>query len=64
MFSNDFFLYTVSRITFTVGPIRQEDLSTPEINRLMAMAQRFDVTFNTLPILDSNQTDKLGYVTL
>jgi len=48
------------KITFTVGPIRQEDLSTPEINRLMAMAQRFQISFDTTPILDSNQTDKLG----
>ncbi|XP_053392709.1 heterogeneous nuclear ribonucleoproteins A2/B1-like isoform X2 [Mercenaria mercenaria] len=54
----------ISKITFTVGPIRQEDLSTPELNKLMAMAQRFDITFDTVPILDSDQTDKLGYITL
>lgn len=54
----------ISKITFTIGPIRQEDLSTPELNKLMAMAQRFDITFDTVPILDSEQTDKLGYITL
>ncbi|WAQ96716.1 hypothetical protein MAR_029406 [Mya arenaria] len=54
----------ITKITFTVGPIRQEDLSTPELNKLMAMAQRFEITFDTIPVLDSNQTDKLGYITL
>lgn len=54
----------ISKITFTIGPIRQEDLSTPELNKLMAMARRFDITFDTVPILDSDQTDKLGYITL
>ena len=28
----------------------------------MAMAQKFEITFDTIPILDSDQTDKLGYV--
>ncbi|KAL4240252.1 hypothetical protein ACF0H5_001046 [Mactra antiquata] len=54
----------VSKITFTIGPIRQEDLSTPAMNKLMAMAQRFDISFDTVSILDSDQTDKLGYITL
>lgn len=54
----------ITKITFTIGPIKQEDLSTPELNKLMAMAQRFDINFDTVPILDSDQTDKLGYVTL
>lgn len=52
--------FLVAKITFTIGPIRQEDLSTPAMNKLMAMAQRFDVSFDTVPILDSDQTDKLG----
>ncbi|KAH3871032.1 hypothetical protein DPMN_034226 [Dreissena polymorpha] len=55
---------SVTRITFTIGPIRQEDLSTPELNKLMAMAQRFEITFDTVPILDTEHSDKLGYITL
>lgn len=54
----------ITKITFTIGPIKQEDLSTPELNKLMAMAQRFDISFDTVTILDSDQTDKLGYITL
>lgn len=60
VFYRNYGYFSVSKITFTVGPIRQEDLSTPELNKLMAMAQRFDITFDTVPILDSDQNDKLG----
>lgn len=54
----------ISKITFTIGPIRQEDFSQPELNRVIALAASFSINFDTVEILDTGETDRLGYVTL
>lgn len=54
----------ISKITFTIGPIRQEDFSQPELNRVIALAASFTINFETVEILDSGEKDRLGYVTL
>lgn len=54
----------ISKITFTIGPIRQEDFSLPELNRIIALAASFSINFETVEILDTEEKDRLGYVTL
>lgn len=54
----------ISKITFTIGPIRQEDFSQPELNRVIALAASFSINFDTVEILDTGEKDRLGYVTL
>lgn len=54
----------ISKITFTIGPIRQEDFSLPELNRIIALAASFSINFDTVEILDTEEKDRLGYVTL
>ena len=55
-----FFSVTVSKITFTIGPIRQEDFSLPELNRIIALAGKFTIDFDTVTILDTEEKDRLG----